>query len=139
MSHGSCCLGNAVYVICGAVFSKKEKRLKRIGSVERLDLSSAEARWESIVIPDVCGRGHLGVAPVSSTQIVILGGFSALGGKFTNKHWLFDTESHHVSEAASNKTKAIAPWQQATMQVSPGIVLTIDYKTEKLMQYSHDQ
>ena len=92
-NHAMTALGSVVYAFLGAV-KGEDKKLHRNGRIEKLNLGVGveAARWQEIVIDDRAGRGHLGVAPVSQHEILILGGFG-LRDMTTNEHYLFDVNT----------------------------------------------
>ena len=66
---------------------------------------------------------------------MILGGFAA--DKMTNKHLVFDTLTDTVQPVVSTKTKALAPWWNPCIKIKDNVIITVDYKDFKLVEYSH--
>ena len=71
MNHAMCAIGDSIIVFCGTQDDGSET-----SSIEMLKCTRIQARWQMIQISSLLPRFSLGVAPINSREVAILGGYS---------------------------------------------------------------
>ena len=100
--HASCFLNGRAYVFCGYSRSQTDS----ITTIERIDIDQASApNWLVIEIPDsiLPARCYPVVAPVSTSQVAILGGYDA--SDYVSDAIMFDLESEKCEKIMDKDPK----------------------------------
>ena len=105
--HGSLCLGDMLYAICG------NTQIGCFNSIERVNAASVvnknqSAEWEIIhgkfVVNDLPHRYNAVVAPVSDTEFAILGGLNRNGYPLGDGY-IFNTDTLKIDKVFHTEFK----------------------------------
>ena len=147
MKHECCTIGQTVYVFCGQAPKNKSHSENSIESLE-LNFSryrglysfASASEWQLLSLQNsMAPRRGLGVAQVSPTEIVMLGGLDA-SGRPLKDFFIFDAQQMTVREVNSFEegTQTVVPHNFPCIRTQENFVLTIDLHTRRIIQYNHE-